>query len=205
VTPRSRHTVRQASDIAKRTSLMVFAEGEKTEPIYLTCWHRIYRDRVIVKIAEHQETTPYELVERAAAQRSSDLREEKRGRGDAFQQYWCIFDVDEHPKIPEALQLAESNSVNVALSGPNIELWFLIHFEPRTAYIDRYEAKKKAYLFLGCGKALSSPALDLLIERYPIARERAQGLETKHRGDGSVRPWNPSSDVWKLVDVIRGD
>ena len=182
---------------------MVFSEGEKTEPIYLTHWHRLYRDRVIVKIAKHEETTPFELVERAATQRDDDLREERRGRGDAFHQYWCIFDVDEHPKIPEALQLAESKSVNVALSGPNIELWFLIHFDSQTAYIDRSEAKKKAYALLDGGKALSTQALELLTERFPVAKDRAQSLERKHLGDGSPRPWNPSSDVWRLIDVMR--
>lgn len=184
---------------------MVFSEGEKTEPIYLTHWYRIFRDRVIVKVAKHQETTPYELVERAAAQRSSDLLDQRRGRGDAFHQYWCIFDVDEHPKIPEALQLAESNSVNVALSGPNIELWFLIHFESQTAYIYRDEAKRRAYSYLGCQKALSPGALKLLTDRYPIAKGRAQDLDRKHLGDGSAQPWNPSSEVWQLIDVIRGD
>jgi hypothetical protein len=203
VSSRQRNGVRRASDRAKRTSLMVFSEGEKTEPIYLTHWYRLYRDKVIVKIAEHAETSPFELVERAAAQRDYDLREERRGRGDAFNQYWCIFDVDEHPKIPEALQLAESRSVNVALSGPNIELWFLIHFESRTAYIDRFEAKRRAYALLSCGKALSIQALELLTERFPAAKDRAQSLERKHLGDGSLPPWNPTSNVWRLIDVIR--
>jgi hypothetical protein len=184
---------------------MVFAEGEKTEPIYLTHWHRAYRDRVIVKIAKHEETTPHELVERATAQRTNDLREEKRGRGDAFHQYWCVFDEDEHPKIPEALQLAEANSINIALSVPNIELWFLIHFDSQTAYIGRDEARRRAYAFLGCQKTLSQQALDLLADKYPIAKDRAQDLERKHIGDGTARPWNPSSDVWKLIDVIKAD
>jgi hypothetical protein len=184
---------------------LVFAEGEKTEPIYLTHWHRLYRDKVIVRIAKHEETTPYELVERAVAQRNFDLREEKRGRGDAFHQYWCIFDVDEHPKIPEALRLAQSNSVSIALSGPNIELWFLIHFEAQTAYIDRREAMKRSYALLDCEKALSPQALQLLTDRFPIARESAQALDRKHRDDNSPRPWNPSSDVWKLIEVIRAE
>lgn len=182
---------------------MVFAEGEKTEPIYLTHWYRLHRDRVIVRIAQHEGTSPFELVEHAVAQRSSDLREERRGRGDAFTHYWCVFDVDEHPKIPDALQLAQSNSINIALSGPNIELWFLIHFEPQTAYIERSETKRKVSRILGCDEALSMHALDLLTARYSVARGRAQDLERKHEGDGTAKPWNPSSDVWKLVDVIR--
>lgn len=196
--------VRRASDKAKRTSIMVFSEGEKTEPIYLNHWYRIYRDRVIVKIAEHKSTTPFELVARAAAQRERDVLEEKRGRGDAFDQYWCIFDVDEHPKIREAFQLAASNAVNIALSVPNIELWFLVHFDLQTAYIERREARRRAYEWLGCEKGLSLKALNMLTEKFPVAMDRARSLERKHRGDGSPRPWNPSSNVWRLIEVIRG-
>jgi hypothetical protein len=184
---------------------MIFAEGEKTEPIYITHWYRAHREKVIVQIAKHEGTSPYELVERAVAQRAVDLHEQRRGRGDAYDQYWCVFDVDQHPRIPDALQLAESNSINVALSGPNIELWFLIHFEAQTAYIERDEARRKAYTILGCSKALSQQALDLLMQKYSVAKDHAQILERKHQGDSSAKPWNPSSDVWKLVDVIRDE
>ena len=35
-----------------------------------------------------------------------------------------------------------------------------------------------------------------------IAKSRAQALAMKHEGEGSRKPWNPHSNVWKLVDVI---
>jgi hypothetical protein len=203
VAGRSRGSARKISESAKRTSLLVFTEGSKTEPLYLTHWHRLYRERVIIQIAKHQGTSPFELVERAAEQRSMDLREERRGRGDAYNQYWCVFDVDEHPKIPDALKLAEANAINLAISGPCIELWFLIHFDPHTSYIERSEAKRRAYAKLGCGKTLSLPALAELVDLYPTARSHAQSLETKHSGDASPQPWNPSSGLWRLIDVIR--
>jgi hypothetical protein len=44
---------------------MVFSEGKKTESIYVTNWHRLYRDRAIVSIATHEHTTPFELAESA--------------------------------------------------------------------------------------------------------------------------------------------
>lgn len=196
---------RRASTRAKRPQLLIFAEGKKTEPVYFTDRFRIYRESIIGHVAKHEETSPYQLVERAVARRVDDLREERRGRGSAYDGYWCVFDVDEHQRIPEALQLAESNSINVALSGPSIELWFLIHFEPQTAWIHRDDARRNAYDFLACDKALSLPALQMLTsdDRYLIARERAQSLESKHQGDGSPPPWNPSSDVWRLIEVIR--
>jgi hypothetical protein len=203
MTSRSRNSSRRPSNQANRLQLRVFCEGEKTESVYLTNWHRLYRDRVIVSVAIHEHTTPFELAESAAAQRRIDLREASRGRGAAFNQYWCVFDVDEHPKVTEALDLARANNINVALSSPCLELWFLIHFENQTAYLDRKEAQRRSKVALGCGKALTPAALDLLVANYGIAKSRAQALEAKHMGDETSLPWNPYSDIWKLIDVIN--
>lgn len=48
---------RGATSNAKRRQFIIFAEGEVTEPVYLTNWYRLHRERVIVKIAPHQGTT----------------------------------------------------------------------------------------------------------------------------------------------------
>lgn len=202
MTSRSRPGQRQSSNQASRLQLRVFAEGKKTEDMYLTYWSRLHRDRVIVSMAKHEHTTPFELAQTAAVQRKNDLREAKRGRGAAFNQYWCIFDVDEHPKIPEALDLAAANAINVALSSPCIELWFLIHFVDQTAYLDRCEAQKRSKDILGCDKVLTPAALEMLNDNFDVAKVRAKRLEIKHIGDGTVQPWNPHSTVWKLVDEI---
>jgi RloB-like protein len=116
-----------------------------------------------------------------------------------------MFDVDEHPKVPDALELARVNNVNVALSSPCLELWFLIHFEDQTAYLSRKDAQTQSKAILGCDKALTQAALNLLAANYDQAKSRAQALAIKHKGDESPRPWNPHAEVWKLVDAIRGD
>src|SRR5260370_13120270 len=205
MTSRSRASSRGSKNQVNRLQLRVFCEGKKTESVYLTNWYRLYRDRVIVSIAMHEHTTPFELAEAAAAQRRKDHREAARGRGAAFDRYWCVFDIDEHPKVVEALDLAHANNINVALSSPCLELWFLIHFEGQTAYIDRKEAQRRSKAILECGKVLTPSALDLLVANYDVAKSRAQALEVKHIGDESPQPWNPYSDIWKLVDVIKGD
>jgi hypothetical protein len=40
------------------------------------------------------------------------------------------------------------------------------------------------------------------VENFAIAKSRVQALAMKHDADGSRQPWNPHSEVWKLVDVI---
>lgn len=204
MTSRARGQAQKESDQATRLQLRVFCEGKKTESIYLTNWYRLHRQGVIVSLATHEHTTPFELAEAAAAERRRDRKEAKKGRGSAFHEYWCVFDVDEHPKIPEALDLASANSINVALSSPCLELWFILHFQNQTAYLDRREAQRRSKALLGCDKALTQAALDLLVENYQFAKTRAKALEVKHIGDGSAQPWNPHSQVWKLVDQIVG-
>ena len=203
MTSRRRLSSGGPSSPADRISLNIFREGKETESGYLTNWQRLCRERVTVSVAAHGPTTPFELVESAAMAKRFDLKEQRRGRGKAFDQYWCIFDVDEHPKMLEALDMAKANAINIALSSPCLELWFLIHFENQTAYLDRNEAQRRSKVLLGCEKVLTPAALALLVENYEKAKAHAQALEAKHVGDGTAQPWNPYSTVWRLVDEIR--
>lgn len=167
---------RKVSDTAKRRSILVFTEGKKTEPIYLTHWNRAYRERVIVTIDDFHGA-PLSLVQRAVARRAADFKAARRRRGDAYIEYWRVFDIDEHPNVARALELAVSSGVSVSVSNPCIELWFLLHFQGQTA------------------AALAS--------HYEDARGRAQALDRKHDLDGSPPRSNPSSEAWRLIERIR--
>jgi hypothetical protein len=198
---RRRAPERRPSATQKKLSIRVFTEGQKTEPIYLTHWYRLHRDRVVVSISEFHGT-PLPLVETAVAEMERDARAARRGRGDAYNHYWCVFDTDIHPRIPEALELARRHNVQVALSNPCIELWFLLHFETQTAYLERDEAQHRAQA-LGCEKNLTPAALSALEDLHGEAVERSKALEARHRGNGSPPGSNPSSTVWRLIEVIR--
>lgn len=114
-----------------------------------------------------------------------------------------MFDIDEHPNVDTAIDLAHRNDVRIAVSNPCLELWFLLHFGDQTAWIHRHEAQRRAAHCLGCGKSLSAAALDELHDRYDEARLRARQLDVKHRHDGSDPRANPSSEIWRLVDTIN--
>lgn len=193
---------RVTTEKAKRHSILVFTEGERTETLYVQHWHRRYRDNIIVSIDDFHGG-PLQLVREASRQRRIDLKEARRGRGDEFDQYWCVFDVDEHPNIPEAVQLALDNEINLAISNPCIELWFVLHFEAQTGAIHRHTVQRRSRGLLKCDKMLTSTALENLAERYEAALERARALDRKHEGDGSPPRSNPSSEVWRLVEEIR--
>jgi hypothetical protein len=184
-----------------RRELLVFTEGAVTEETYLKYWHRRFRGSVNVETHEFHGT-PAALVKRAAETKAANERAERKGRGRAHDEVWCVFDVDEHPHLQEAIGLATSRGIGLAISNPCIELWFLLHFSDQTAYIDRRAAQAGAKAHLSSGKDLDQAALDLLETRFPQAKARAVQLDVKHDGDGTPAPGNPSSSVWRVVDAI---
>ncbi len=182
--------------------LLALVEGARTEESYFVYWHRRNRRRVRVKIDEFHGG-PVQLVERAVRAKKQGQREERRGRGRAYDEIWCVFDVDEHPHLPDAIQRATDNGIKVAVSNPCIELWFILHYEDQTAHIERRSAQAQAQALLQCSKALTQEAFNAMADRYDDAVRRAKFLDKKHRDDGSPSRANPSSEVWRLVDRIR--
>lgn len=180
----------------------MFVEGLRTEDSYLTYWRRRYRDRVLVEIDPYRGG-PLQLVEHAIEAKRIETREEKRGRGRPHNQVWCVFDRDVHPNFAQAIDLANRHDIKLAISNPCIELWFILHFEDRTMYLERQAAQRRAAELLGCSKVLTDTALSALAERYDQARKRATNLDEKHAGDGSPSGSNPSSGMWRLIDLIR--
>ncbi len=89
------------------------------------------------------------------------------------------------------------------MSNPCLELWFILHFENQTAYLERDAAQHRAEELLSCSKVLTDSGLGALAENYDEARRRAIKLDEKHAGDGPPPASNPSSDMWRLIDVIR--
>ena len=98
--------------------ILVVCEGEITEPQYLDGFSRACRNsRVRIRIAT-QHGVPRTLVETAKRYKREAELEAKRKRDDnlSFDAVWCVFDVDEHPGVPDAAQMARDNGIELAIS-----------------------------------------------------------------------------------------
>jgi hypothetical protein len=59
------------------------------------------------------------------------------GGAGGVEEVWCVFDIDEHPLIPEAKDQARANGIEMAISNPCFELWALLHFQDQRAHIEQ--------------------------------------------------------------------
>ncbi|SDO06645.1 RloB-like protein [Lentzea jiangxiensis] len=154
----------------------------QTEQAYLDGMKRLSKPvtlKPVVKVG-----SPAQLVRYAAKRRQAD-------RG-GFDEYWCVVDVDEFD-IGEAVAAAGAEGISLAVSNPCFEVWLILHFADCTAGISSPKAAAEKLRKHMPGYAKGALDFAVLAERVDQAVERAKALGSD----------NPSSDVWRLVEVVR--
>jgi hypothetical protein len=187
-----------------KPTILVVSEGKITEPEYIRGLQRACRNpRVTIKIAP-EHGVPKTLVD--CAKQYKEQAERQAGReGDenlAYDSVWCIFDVDEHPQVGEAKEMARDNGIHLAISNPCFELWLLLHFRDNPGMQDR--AKVKEMLIQHVLK------YNKHIDYATYAAGCAQAVLRARRMDESAEEANepgrnPTTGVYKLTEIIRGD
>jgi hypothetical protein len=200
---RDSHALRRRGPVRDvRTRFLLVCEGDVTEPGYFHDWRTELRTTLVDIEIAREHGVPKSLVEAAAAAQRNARRAAARQQDDSlsYDQVWCVFDIDEHPRIADAVDQANANGVLLAISNPSFELWALLHFQDQTAYLDRHEARR---LLKGQLPDYDKKLPANLLPRYEDARRRACWLADDHQRAGSSRMDNPSSSVWILVDALR--
>lgn len=119
---------------SKRVILVAYEGKNKTEKNYFDNFND--RDKnYVIKTVPGNETDPINLVNQTI-QKSRDLKLKLDDDDRAF----CIFDTDidvkKNNQIKDAISLALNNNIIIITSSPCIEIWFLLHFEYTTAYMN---------------------------------------------------------------------
>lgn len=186
----------------ERRVIRIYAEGAVTEYEYLNHWERKNR-RVVLEWGE-SGMAPMSLVGCARNDLKLSRRATSRRGIPDFDELWCMFDIDAHPNVSQAVFEARQSGIDVIISNPCFELWLVLHHENQNAHIDRRKIQRRASdLSLVEGKSIPDSAWNELEDNYDEARLRAQALDRMHSGNASPPRSNPSTDVWRLVDRIR--
>jgi RloB-like protein len=138
---RAKDLSRKAGTRPERRTVVIFCEGEASEPDYIKALKRLPEVRrntsVDIEI-DPDQGVPLTLVKRAADRKRCD---------DEVDECWCLFDVEwpkNHPNLTEAIQLARAHGISLAISNPCFELWLILHLEEQTAFISTADAEKRS-------------------------------------------------------------
>jgi hypothetical protein len=182
--------------------ILVVCEGKVTEPRYFRELQHAFRNRLVHVEIDKQAGVPLTVVNRALAMDAQAKDDAKANQDDnlKYDEVWCVFDVDEHPNLAKALELAKSEGFEVALSNPCFELWALLHFKDQFERVHRHEVQHAIKEFLpNCDKELDFRRLHA---GYAQAVRRADLLQRQADATSNPRR-NPSTSVFRLTERIR--
>jgi hypothetical protein len=145
-------------------------------------------------------------VDEAQAQvekRKQDIRD-GRANVSQFEAVWCVFDV-ENPRhnqtFDRAVQVADQNEFQLAVSNPAFEFWYVLHFERTTRpFADGDEIKEYLRRRIP-GYHPAMPVFDGLVLSTPTAIGYARSILENHP-QGEQRFPNPSTRVHLLVEEM---
>ncbi len=188
--------------------ILIVCEGGETEPNYFKALRNEWRivPSLMEIVGEGCGNTPLNIVDHALTCKKERARRAKNKSSLElpYDQVWCVFDHDEHPKLSEALQKAEDNGIKVALSVPCFEFWYLIHFTRTTR---GFRDCKEVVRYLEAKKYIenyekSDVPLDLLLQKLDDAYENAEWIRKEIRKSGSVGPMTDVDFlVWQLQKI----
>jgi len=201
VTPRrtrAKDLRRRTATRPERRTIVIFCEGEASEPDYLNALRRLphIRDSTSINIEiDPERGVPLTLVNRAI-ERSGD---------DEVDECWCVFDVEwpqHHPHLDRAIRLATRHGIRLAVSNPCFELWLILHFQDQTAFLTTAEAERRSRKLDGrAGKRLDPTPY---LQRRQAAARRAALLAQRHLRDQTSFPNdNPSSTMHELLAAVE--
>lgn len=196
---------KQRGKIGKKRKqlILIGCEGKnKTEKNYFKEFNQRQK-KFTIQPAKGNRTDPKGIVEDTIS--SIDKEELQFADGDMA---FCLFDSDTDVKkqeqIEQAIFLAGQNGVEVLLSVPCFEVWFLQHFQYSTGQLSGNQAIAKIKRFIP--EYEKNQNIFSKLEPYTeIAVKNAKLLEKYHDEIGTQRRSinrNPSTEVYKLVEIL---
>jgi hypothetical protein len=192
--------------------IFIFAEGERTEPIYFESKKKeieaeIRRKGIKIEIKGTGNNT-LSLVDFAI----DYINNEKIDL--TLDDCWVVFDKDDFNKnFNNAISKAQENKLKVAYSNEAFELWFLLHFCFMNSAISRSDynnkltenyiklTKDKKYKYDKAKNVL--PLIEIIRSKELDAIKNSKKLINQHDGENSFLKKNPSTTVHLLVEDLN--
>lgn len=178
---------------------LIVCEGSATEPAYFNALRRKWR--VQINVISPSESEPITVVERAIAK-----KKEMAKLGIPYEKVWCVVDVEipPHNTLDKAWEKArETDGLELILTNPCIEYWFLLHFKKRTAPFGNNADAMDALNAVHPSYKKSRIGFDILYPRTDTAIKHSREVLEEKRCGEYLRDCNPSAHIHKIVEHLR--
>jgi RloB-like protein len=205
----SRHFRSLRRHVGTRTpkpKIVIYAEGKNTERDYFEAMQRTFRSVVVdIEIIEGAGV-PLTIAKKVTAAARLARRRHGRQSYEQNDEFWAVFDRDEHPNVPDAIARCHEANVGVAFSNPCFEIWLILHFQD----YDRPDHRRDVQRHLAtlcCDydharrKTTDCSALMALVT---AAEQRAE-IQLQRRKEEGDPPRPPFTTVYELTRRIRAD
>jgi hypothetical protein len=122
--------------------LLIACEGDN-EKLYLRLVIHEFKLTATVIIEAAGGGNPGNVVNKAI-----DYRNKASDKGSPFDKVWCVFDTEkvaDKNQFFQAVTKAKNEQINLAITNPCLEYWFILHFESTTqAFSDCNDVIRKA-------------------------------------------------------------
>jgi RloB-like protein len=195
---------RAAKNVGQK--ILIAYEGMGTEKGYFNAirqYLRLQTTRVI--LAPHTGTDPYTIVKQTISLREEQISDEAWIEGDSA---WAIFDGDEHihndlQRWNNALQTAARKKINLAISNPCFEFWYLIHFQDHSANLNNKQAESSLKIHIPNYEKSKTLYPEPLGPLTQDAIQRARQLMKRCQSNGWDEHSNPCCyGVAELVEIL---
>jgi len=194
-----RHT---AFKSPKKAELIV-CEGSSTEPAYFEALKReLQLHAVRIHVMSPEDSEPINIVEFAITKKKKGI-----APGIPYNKVWCVIDVETppHRTLDNAWEKAANvNGLELILTNPFFEYWFLLHFEKITTPFnkdkDLHDILQKfhpSYKKTRIGFGILYPHTETAI------RNSKEVLKEKYNDAADLRGCNPSTHVHKIVEYLQ--
>lgn len=202
---------RNKNNRREKNVILFGVEGKtnKTEKTYFNNFQN-RNNPFNIQFASVTCTDPINIVKNTL--RYMSINDISKENGDKI---YCVFDgdynengKDKQLEIKEAIKIAQENGIEVILSVPSFEIWFLLHFkyttrcfssnDELTEYLKRFipNYDKNMNVF--------SDLEGMMNNAINNSKKLKKHFNINEKDYISSNEYNPSTDVYKVIEYIRG-
>ncbi len=203
-TVKARSLTRRPASRTVRKSILIVCEDSKASCDYFEKFRKeLSLTSVRVEVCGKEcGSAPISVVNFAKEKKESQTSTIR----DEYDEICCVVDVDDHPTLNDVIQTARDNDLELIISNPCFEYWYILHFERiGKAYISR--AKLSRDLSQQLGQRYEKSGCDFFDIIYPrtdtAIRHSKEILSSQWQHEQDPCKCNPSTHVHRVLESIK--